>query len=252
MKKMSFLIALCAVLILLGTFTVSLTAERFFSSWQNVDISENQARQIALQDAGEKINNVTFTRSSLEQKSDQPVYHIDFYTDQTSYQYLIDGITGSISGRSSQKTRQTAGTKKEVGSKKTTSGKKSTVADPSKESESSVASDKEEDALKYIGVKKAQEIALKDAGYTSEQVTFEKSSLSHEDNHVVYDIHFTIDHAEYEYKVGAVDGTIFEAEKELETADSITDDYDDDNDQDDGDDDDDDDDHDDDDHDDDD
>src|SRR5699024_9202288 len=60
-------------------------------------ITEDQAREIALTNAGLTSDQVTFLRSKLDYDDGRRVYDIEFYTaDYTEYDYEIDADTGTI------------------------------------------------------------------------------------------------------------------------------------------------------------
>ena len=60
-------------------------------------ITEEQAREVALADAGLTADQVTFVRSRLDYEHGRQVYDVEFYaTDYTEYDYEIDASTGEI------------------------------------------------------------------------------------------------------------------------------------------------------------
>ncbi len=60
-------------------------------------ITEDQARQIALDHAGLSASQVTFLKSSLDYDDGRQVYDVEFYSsDYTEYDYEIDATTGDI------------------------------------------------------------------------------------------------------------------------------------------------------------
>ena len=60
-------------------------------------ITEDQARQIALDHAGLSASQVTFLKSSLDYDDGSQVYDVEFYSsDYTEYDYEIDAATGDI------------------------------------------------------------------------------------------------------------------------------------------------------------
>ena len=60
-------------------------------------VTEEQARQIALDHAGFSSNEVTFLRSKLDWDDGRQVYDVEFYTaDYTEYDYEISASTGEI------------------------------------------------------------------------------------------------------------------------------------------------------------
>ncbi len=70
---------------------------------------------------------------------------------------------------------------------------------------------------RYIDAEKAKEIALKHAGLSADQVTFEKVELEHDDGRAEYEIEFYTDHTEYDYEIDASNGNILSAEAEKDT-----------------------------------
>lgn len=220
MKKSSMVIAICAALIVLCALLASFIAGSLSRSEAEVKISKEQARQIALQDAGTDPDETTFTRNALEAESDHPIYLVEFYTDDASYKYRIDGMTGSIS-RKDEKTvirKAAAGDNDDVETVTDRTGSETDRKDGENQSQtgdqnpdypiSTENKPGEDDAMNYIGVKRAQQIALADAGFAAEEVTFEKSSLDHEKGRVVYEVEFKVGMTEYEYDIDANDGSI--------------------------------------------
>ncbi len=60
-------------------------------------ITEDQARQIALDHAGLSASQVTFLKSRLDYDDGRQVYDVEFYSsDYTEYDYEIDAATGDI------------------------------------------------------------------------------------------------------------------------------------------------------------
>ncbi|MBR3166170.1 MAG: PepSY domain-containing protein, partial [Lachnospiraceae bacterium] len=63
------------------------------------DVSSDQARQIALSDAGVTVEDVTFTKAKLDSEEGILLYEIDFYTDEREYEYEINARTGAVRER---------------------------------------------------------------------------------------------------------------------------------------------------------
>ena len=66
-----------------------------------------------------------------------------------------------------------------------------------------------------IGLERATNVALQNAGYTESEVTGLRGHYDRDDNLKIYEIEFYADGFEYDYKVAAEDGTILEANREL-------------------------------------
>lgn len=61
-----------------------------------------------------------------------------------------------------------------------------------------------------ITEEEAKRIALSHAGFTTDQVTFVKSGVDHDDGHILYDVEFyTTDQKEYDYEIDAYTGEIW-------------------------------------------
>lgn len=249
MRKMSILIGICVTLIIVCALTAFVALEHEYVSGASADITKDQARQIALQDAGETLEEVTFTRSALEKENDRLVYLIDFYTDNISYHYRVDGMTGTIYRSDTQaapkpgqvrevepEQTQTSGTaagentgqdgsgqdipgqneSEQDKSSQDISGQDKSGQDISGQNKSGQTAAQPDDALTYIGVERAKAIALEDAGLDGKDVQFEKVKLEHEDNLVIYDVEFEYGKIEYDYDLDAVSGAIVDKDVEID------------------------------------
>ena len=178
----------------LGMMAVLLIAVTLFFRFSRADnteagLSTEEAKYIALHDAGEQLNQVTFTRANLDQDSGIPVYQIDFYTENKNYEYEISAQTGNI------RDKEITVLQKES----STGSRQNTGTTPAKS---------QKETTEVIGVKKAQSIALAAANLKEKQVTFTKTNLETEDGIPVYEIEFTKDTQKYEYDVDAYTGEI--------------------------------------------
>ena len=194
-KHMYIAAGACMMLILLAavlTFYMNIQAAH-----REAKLSPDQAKEIALTDAGESIGDVTFTRTKLEWKSSQPIYYVDFYSDSTSYEYEINGQTGIVRERGQESLNLE-------------------ITDHLADTGSFY--DSYEDV---IGVKEAQKIALEALGLEESQVTFTKTSLDTEDDVLVYEVKLLCDGRKYECTIEAFTGAIVEAEDETEDSDDI-------------------------------
>ncbi len=59
-------------------------------------VSAEQAKSIALADAGLTADQVTWLRTNLERDDGRTSYDISFYQGDTEYEYEIDAVTGAI------------------------------------------------------------------------------------------------------------------------------------------------------------
>lgn len=143
-------------------------------------IGTASAKTKALKDADLKESKVTFTKTKLKKEDGVRYYDIEFYTSSAEYEYEVHAYTGKI-------------LEKDVEKVKKTTNKKS-----------------------YIGVKKAKEIALKDAGLTASKVEFIKAKLDKEDKKRVYEVEFYQGNTEYDYTIDAYTGKILEWEMDYD------------------------------------
>lgn len=72
------------------------------------------------------------------------------------------------------------------------------------------------DKSDFIGVEKAKEIALKEAGLNEDEVVFEKAELDEDDGIWEYEIEFKHGRNEYEADIAATDGKILGWSAEIE------------------------------------
>ena len=152
------------------------------------DIGVEKAKEIALKDA--KVSDVTFVKVKLDTEDGVKVYDVEFYKGNVEYDYEIDAITGQIREKDLDIENYTIPQKK----------------NKNKNKNSNNTSD--------IGVEKAKEIALKDAGVSG--VTFVKAKLDYDDGIRVYDIEFYKDNVEYDYEIDATTGQIREKDLDIE------------------------------------
>ena len=94
-------IAAAAVGALIISAVILLATSRAGASPQE-DIGIDQAKTIALEDAGVKLGDVTFTTAKSEKDDGRFVYEVDFYTADREYDYEIDAATGKILERDSE------------------------------------------------------------------------------------------------------------------------------------------------------
>ena len=152
MKNNKFVKRISALSIL-GVMGLSVLSGSLTASAANNYIGVEKAKSIALRDAG--VSGVTFVKAKLDYDDGVRVYDVEFYKDNVEYDYEIDAVTGQIREKDLDIENYTIPKKKEKNKK----NKKN------KNNNSNYTYD--------IGVERAKEIALKDAGVSG--VTFCKS-----------------------------------------------------------------------------
>ena len=204
-------------------------------------ISLEEAKEIALKDAGlnEATQKIVFTREELSRNSGKPCYILEFYTAKKQYSYKVDAKNGSIMeayhfillADAKKIALDDAGVNVKVvftTEDLVAGGIKSPYYYFAFESASArwtykidavlgVIMDKTCDKIiplapEFIGLEKAKQIALEDAGLdeTAQKIVFTREELSRNQGKPCYILEFYTDKCVYSYKVDAVSGDILE------------------------------------------
>ena len=204
-------------------------------------ISLEEAKEIALKDAGlnEATQKIVFTREELSRNSGKPCYILEFYTAKKQYSYKVDAKDGSIIeayhfillADAKKIALDDAGVNVKVvftTEDLVAGGIKSPYYYFVFESDSArwtykidavlgVIMDKTCDKIiplapEFIGLEKAKQIALEDAGLdeATQKIVFTREGLSRNQGKPCYILEFYTDKCAYSYKVDAVSGDILE------------------------------------------
>ena len=204
-------------------------------------ISLEEAKEIALKDAGlnEATQKIVFTREELNRNSGKPCYILEFYTAKKQYSYKVDAKNGSIIeayhfillADAKKIALDDAGVNVKVvftTEELVAGGIKSPYYYFVFESDSArwtykidavlgVIMDKTCDKIiplapEFIGLEKAKQIALEDAGLdeATQKIVFTREELSRNQGKPCYILEFYTDKCAYSYKVDAVSGDILE------------------------------------------
>ena len=204
-------------------------------------ISLEEAKEIALKDAGlnETTQKIVFTREELSRNSGKPCYILEFYTAKKQYSYKVDAKDGSIIeayhfillADAKKIALDDAGVNVKVvftTEELVAGGIKSPYYYFVFESDSArwtykidavlgVIMDKTCDKIiplapEFIGLEKAKQIALEDAGLdeATQKIVFTREELSRNQGKPCYILEFYTDRCAYSYKVDAVSGDILE------------------------------------------
>ena len=202
-------------------------------------ISLEEAKKIALKDAklDELAQKIVFTREELSRNQGKPCYILEFYTGTNQYFYQIDAKSGSIiyAGKFITLSEAKKIALDDAGvSEKVTFTEETLVAGGIKspyyyfafESASArwtykidavlgVIMDKTckkiiPPAPKFIGLEKAKQIALGDAGLdeTAQKIVFTREELSRNQGKPCYILEFYTAKKQYSYKIDAISGEI--------------------------------------------
>ncbi|MCD7773791.1 MAG: PepSY domain-containing protein [Ruminococcus sp.] len=171
------------------TTTTTTTTTKATAANNSSSISLEDAKAIALSDAGLSKSDVTFTKAKSDTDDGVAVYDIEFVTSSKEYEYEIKVSNGAIVDKSVETIKTT----------------KTTTTSQAKTSNSTSS----------ISLDKAKSIALSDAGLSKSDVTFTKAKTDTDDGVQVYDIEFTTSSKEYEYEVRVSDGKILDKSVEV-------------------------------------
>ena len=198
-----------------------------------------EAKKIALKDAGlnESTQKIVFTREELNRNSGKPCYILEFYTAKKQYSYKVDAKNGSIMeayhfillADAKKIALDDAGVNVKVvftTEELVAGGIKSPYYYFAFESDSArwtykidavlgVIMDKTCDKItppapEFIGLEKAKQIALEDAGLdeTAQKIVFTREELSCNSGKPCYVLEFYTDKCAYSYKIDAISGEI--------------------------------------------
>jgi len=210
-------IALAAAAIGVTGYAAASGTESLFSQV----IGEEKAEEIALEDAGVTRQEALMGTTILEYDKGQYVYDIEFTSNGVEYDYDILASDGSIVESSNepvskedQKEDAIEAAAKDISVTDKAETSDAAAADAAQAGREAAQKASGDNSL--IGVEKAKEIALADAGYEESQVIMEKARYdkADEDDPAEYEIEFIADGMEYEYSIDPVTGAIREKDKE--------------------------------------
>ncbi len=137
-------------------------------------IGEDEAKTVALKDAGVKEKDTTYLNVNLDHDDGVEIYEVEFMVGNKEYDYDIDAYTGKILSKDFD--IEANGTASKAG----------------------------------ITKDKAKEIAVADAGLTVNDVSFKKVKQEFDDGIDKIKVEFVYGETEYEYDIDAKTGTILE------------------------------------------
>ena len=165
----------------------------------SAQITLNEAKEIALADAGVAAADAVFTETKLDWDDGAALYEIQFWADRTEYEYEIHADTGAIFSKSKE-THTTAlpgqSQSTPVVSPQVSAGQTQPV-----QSSQPVSGGQ-------IDAETAKNAALADAGVNAADATFTKSRLDWDDGIQVYDVEFYTATHEYDYEIDAATGAV--------------------------------------------
>ena len=206
--KKVIILVICAVVVIVAASVITV---------KSTLITKAEAKTVALRDAGLSEAEASALRTQLEFDDGRFQYEVDFYSNGTEYEYLIQAKNGDIiardidSGRNSnndvQDLPQDTGNQFASDENSSMQPQESVENQPDKEGDSTVQSQE-------VSLDGAKAAALKDAGLSESDVTFKKAELDYDHGTQVYDIEFYTSDTEYEYEIDASSGTVLKKDIE--------------------------------------
>lgn len=171
-----------------------------------------QAKNVALNDAGVKAANATFTKAKTSTDDGVTEYEIEFIAGNYEYEYEINAKTGAITDKDRDRVSS---------AKATNATTKATTYDDDDDDDDTTRATTKANTTKaassnYIGVSKAKSIALNKAGVSSSNARFTTAKLDNDDGVAVYEIEFTSGNYEYDFEINAKTGAIIEWDRDYD------------------------------------
>ncbi len=143
------------------------------------DIGAGQAEAIALEQAGLGEKDVSRLRTEQDRDDGAPEYEVEFFTDETEYDYTIDAATGAVWKESRELLRRGA------------------------------------QGDGDIGAEAAQQAALTHAALAAGDVQDLAARRELDDSYLEYEVRWLTETHEYEYVIDAAEGTVWQWEKSM-------------------------------------
>ena len=194
-------------MVILGANTALAAEEKTAAqSTEAAAVDAERAEEIAFADADITADQAERLRTKEEREDGEWIYEVTFTVDGVEYEYQIreaDGeiLSWEVDGR-------------DIGDAVVEESLKDDSDDVEKSGTEKKETEKSENADTLIGIERAKEIALKDAGVEAADVSFSKIKFEKEKRKVVYEIEFYQDWDEFEYTIDAYSGEVLKKERD--------------------------------------
>lgn len=178
-------------------------------------ITLEEARDIALADAGVAREEAVFTEAKQDMERGVPVFEFKFYGGNVEYEYEINGQTGAVYSKKTTTyvSQDPAGTPPPVQTAPPTSQPPASQT-PATQPPATQAPRPTQPSNSFIGSDAAKQAALADAGVSAGDARFTKVRMDYEDGVPVYEVEFYTATHEYDYEIHAQNGSVFHKEVE--------------------------------------
>lgn len=175
-------------------------------------ITLEEARDIALTDAGVTLEQAIFAEAEQDTEGGIPVYEFKFYSGNVEYEYEINGQTGAIYSKKTttyvgQGTGETPPV--QTGAPATQPPATARPTPAPTQPPATQGPTPTQPSGTYIGAEAAKSAALADAGVSAGDARFTKVRMDYEDGVPVYELEFYTATHEYEYEIHAHHGTVY-------------------------------------------
>lgn len=187
-------------------------------------ITLEEARDIALADAGVAREEAVFTEAEQDMERGVPVFEFKFYGGNVEYEYEINGQSGAVYSKKTTTyvSQDPAGTSPPVQTAPPASQTPATqppatakpTPAPATQPPATQAPRPTQPSNSFIGSDAAKQAALADAGVSAGDARFTKVRMDYEDGVPVYEVEFYTATHEYDYEIHAQNGSVFHKEVE--------------------------------------
>ncbi len=208
-KRYTALIVVMALVVgvIILSFPLSVLADTWRTSGregsQNAQLTAEDAEDIALANAGYTRGEVAFKPTEFDFEKGRSVWEVEFYHENTEYDFEIDANTGEILKKEQEIERKPI--KPTPAPEPTPKPAPEPTPEPEKPS-----------APTELSEERALEIALADAGLTADVISRLKIEKDRDDGVWIYEIEFYYGYTEYEYEIHVSDGKILERDIDLD------------------------------------
>lgn len=183
-------------------------------------ITLEEARDIALTDAGVTLEQAVFAQAEQDTEGGLPVYEFKFYSGNVEYEYEINGQTGAVyskktttyvgQGTGETPPAQTGAPAAQRPTQPPATARPTPAPTPAPTQPPATQGPRPtQPSGTYIGAEAAKNVALADAGVSAGDVRFTKVRMDYEDGVPVYELEFYTATHEYEYEIHAQTGAVF-------------------------------------------
>ncbi len=183
-------------------------------------ITLEEAKAIALNDAGVAENDAKFKDKSLDLDDGTPYYEIEFLAGKNEYEYEIHAVSGKIIKSECEPADYDDWfdddhyKPQETKPQETTPQFTPEQTKPQAKPDATKPQETKPQTNSFIDAEVAKSNALSHAGVNSEDARFVKAELDKDDGRYKYEVEFEANGFEYDYEIDAISGEVLDFEKD--------------------------------------